>query len=458
VLRPHDINHYFGEEPTSEDCLFLNLWAPAAATARSRLPVVVFLYGGGFTIGSSGMANYDGEQVARAGAIFVNFNYRVGALGFMAHPELSREQGGHSGNYGLMDQVAALRWVRANIARFGGDPDKVLIVGQSAGAASVAAHIFSPLSRNLFRAGAMLSGCNYTSDGPSLDQAERIGVQVQERLGARSLAALRDIPADRILAIQTENQVGARVEGIRINGPIVDGYVLPGPKRALLQAGAVSRVPIIAGYTTDDIDIPTNPISAAANVGQFRSIARNLYGESADEFLRLYPVSRDADLRDVAREAARTAGFESSARYCAAAQGRLGAPAWLIQFDRTHPYVLGVRIADQNIETIGAYHTSDVPYWFGTLDRYNLRRPTRAWTAWDRRLSAAMVDFLISFAATGRPRAAGMDWPAWSPGAERKLVVGDRAHVEALNVERMDWHAGHPLPTPFDSRPSRPRD
>ena len=144
VLRPHDINHYFGEEPTSEDCLYLNLWAPAGATPRSRLPVVVFIYGGGFTIGSSGLANYDGEAVARAGAIYVNFNYRVGAFGFMAHPELSREQGGHSGNYGLMDQNAALRWVRDNIARFGGDPGQVVIVGQSAGAGSVASQIFSP--------------------------------------------------------------------------------------------------------------------------------------------------------------------------------------------------------------------------------------------------------------------------------------------------------------------------
>jgi para-nitrobenzyl esterase len=458
VLRPHNINHYFGEEPSSEDCLYLNLWSPAAATAHSRLPVVVFLYGGGYTIGSSGMANYDGEQVARAGAIFVNFNYRVGALGFMAHPELTREQGGHSGDYGLMDQNAALRWVRANIARFGGDPDKVLIVGQSAGAGSVAAHIFSPLSRHLFRAAAMLSGCNYTSDGSTLDQAERIGLQVQERLGAHSLAELREVPADRILAIQTESQVGARVEGIRINGPIVDGYVLPRPKLALLQAGEVNRVPIIAGYTTDDIDIAMNPIASATTIGQFRSIARGQYGDSADAFLSLYPVSGDADVPRVAREAARTAGFESSARYCASAQSQWGVPAYLIQFDRRHPYVPGVRIADQDTATIGAYHTSDIPYWLGTLDRYNSLRPTRAWTPWDRRLSAAMVNFLISMADTGRPRATGVDWPAWSRDAERALVVGDRASVETLNGERMAWHARHPLPTPFDTRPSRPRD
>ena len=457
VLRPHDINHYFGEEPTSENCLYLNLWAPAAARPGARLPVIVFLYGGGFTIGSSGMPNYGGEPAARAGAIFVSFNYRVGAFGFMAHPELSREQGGHSGNYGLMDQNAALRWVHINIARFGGDPSKVLIVGQSAGAASVAAHVFSPQSRGLFRAAAMLSGCNFTSDGPSLAEAETIGQQIQDRLGAASLQALRDLPADRILAIQTETQVGARIEGVRVNGPIVDGFFLPRGKREAIAAGNVAPVPILAAFTTDDIDIPSNPISHATTIAEFRATAKNLYGEAAGQFLSLYPVSSDSDVPRVARIAARTAGLETGARICARAQAPR-APAWIVAFDRKHPYVPGVRIADQNIATIGAYHTSDVPYWFGTLDAYNSLRPTRAWTAWDRRLSDSMLRSLISLAATGRPSAPGLEWPAWSPASERKLVLGDTARVEPLDAARLEWHAAHPIPTAFDSRPSRPRD
>ncbi len=157
VLRPHDINHYFGEEPSGEDCLYLNIWVPPEAKPGSKLPVIVFIYGGGGTIGSSGMAVYDGENVARQGAIFVNMNYRVGALGFMAHHELTQEQGGHSGNYGYLDQNAVLRWVHDNISVFGGDPGKVVLTGQSFGAGSVAAHIFSPLSRGLFRAAAMWS-------------------------------------------------------------------------------------------------------------------------------------------------------------------------------------------------------------------------------------------------------------------------------------------------------------
>src|SRR5436190_12340424 len=150
VLRPHDINHYFGEEPSGEDCLTLNIWTPADAKAGDHRPVVVFIYGGGGTIGSSGMANYDGENFAKRGAIFVNLNYRVGLMGFMAHPELTAEQGGHSGDYGYLDQNAALKWIAANIAAFGGDPAKVLISGQSAGAGSVAAQVTSPLSKGLF--------------------------------------------------------------------------------------------------------------------------------------------------------------------------------------------------------------------------------------------------------------------------------------------------------------------
>src|SRR5262249_37074987 len=227
VLRPHDINHYFGEEATSEDCLYMNIWAPASTNANSGLPVIVFIYGGGGTIGSSGSALYAGETMAKRGAGFVNFNYRVGALGFMAHPELTKEQGGHSGNYGYLDQLAALRWIHDNISALGGDPSKVLITGQSFGATSVAAHLFSPLSKGLFRAAAMWSACNFSSTGPGLATAEQTGLELQKRLGAANLQKMRDIPADRILAQQAESQVGASVQGVR-TPPLIDGYFTVG--------------------------------------------------------------------------------------------------------------------------------------------------------------------------------------------------------------------------------------
>jgi para-nitrobenzyl esterase len=446
VLRPHDINHYFGEEPSSENCLYMNLWAPGAARAGDKRPVVVFIYGGGYTVGSSGMANYDGENVARAGALFVNFNYRVGALGFLAHPELSREQGGHSGNYGLLDQVAALRWVHDNIARFGGDPDKVVIVGQSAGASSVASHVFSPLSRGLFRAAVMSSGCGFANNAPTLADGEKVGLQLQQRLGVTSLAALRNIPADRILAQQGETQLGVSVEGIRAPAGIIDGKMVVGQKSALLASGNFAKVPIIASYNGDDIDIAQNPISGAKNVADYRRLAAQVYGKAAPEFLALYPVRDNRDVVGMARLAAQDSGFEQRARQCADLALRHGnAPAYLDQFVRKHPYVPGVKIADQNIETIGAYHTADVPYWLGTLDKYNMFRPTRAWTAYDRRLSANMVNALIALANTGSPTTRAMPWPAWTPASQVKLVIGDRVSIAPLNVRRLDWQAAHPV-------------
>ena len=158
VLRRHDLNHYFGEEATSEDCLYLNIWSSGDAKAGAKLPVIVWIYGGGFTLGSSGMAMYSGENVAKKGAIFVSFNYRVGALGNLAHPELTAESPHHaSGDYGFLDQVAALQWVQRNIDKFGGDPGNVTIVGQSAGAMSVSALEASPLAKGLFQRGFAMS-------------------------------------------------------------------------------------------------------------------------------------------------------------------------------------------------------------------------------------------------------------------------------------------------------------
>lgn len=459
VLRPHDINHYFGEEPSGEDCLYLNLWTPGAATAQSKLPVIVFLYGGGFTIGSSGMANYDGEAMAQAGAVFVNFNYRVGAFGFLAHPELSREQGGHSGNYGLLDQQAALRWVRANIARFGGDPDEVLIMGQSAGAGSVISQIFSPGGKGLFRAAVMSSGCNFRSDGGSLGDAEKTGEALQARLKAADLNAMRQTPADRILAAQSESQLGLAVSGIRIAGPIVDGVVLPAPKAALLASGNFNHVPIIASYNANDLSFGFEALLAARTVPEFQAAARKLYGADADAFLKLYPVATDADVKTTARRAATEAGLEANARFCAKAQGDAGLGAWIDEYARVHPYVPGVHIADQDIATVGAYHTADIPYWFGTQDKYNWQRPTRNWTAWDRTLSRHMMDALIAFAATGSPSTPAMPWPAWSKAKEVKLVFGDSAATVTLDRKRADWLAAHPVAVqPPAPRPTSPRD
>ena len=456
VLRPHNINHYFGEEATSEDCLNMNLWAPATAKPGSRLPVIVFIYGGGGTIGSSGMANYDGEEVARHGAVFINFNYRVGTFGYLAHPELTKEQGGHSGNYGYLDQAFALRWIHDNIAAFGGDPTKVVIMGQSFGAGSVVAQIFSPLSKGLFRGAVMSSGCNFTSKAPTLQEGEKVGLELQKAMNVSSLEEMRQMPADRILALQGESQVGVNVRGVRTSG-VLDGYFWTTPKEEALQAHTNNDVPLIASFNNQDIDVGTNPLAHVKTLQEFHDAAVRLYGPNSDEFLKLYPAATDPEAAEMGLRAAHEAGLEGASQTCAELQAKYNKSATYIDlFARKHPYVPGVKIADQDTATIGAYHTADIPYWFDTLDKYNSIRPTRNWTAWDRELSNRMLAALIAFATTGSPSTEAMKWPAWSPGNEEEIVFGDTITLRTLNPERIHWLAQHPAARATPAAPARP--
>jgi para-nitrobenzyl esterase len=458
VLRPHNINHYFSEEPTGEDCLYVNVWVPPKASASDKLPVVVFIYGGGGTVGSSGMAVYSGEKVAERGAIFVNFNYRVGILGFLAHPELTREQGGHSGNYGYLDQNAALQWVHANIAAFGGDPAKVLITGQSYGATSVAAQLFSPLSRGLFRAAAMWSACNFANAAVPLSEAEKIGSDVQRRLNVSGLSELRNLPADRILAVQEEHQLGANVQGVRLP-PTLDGLFWTQDKAQTLASHQFNDVPIMAGSNSDDLDSGWSPLTKATTVAEFQEAANKLYGAQTAEFLKLYPARNDADVPRVAHLAAREAGFLGQSRNCGELQAKYNHSATYIEvFAHKHSYASDAKIADQNIATIGAYHTADVPFWFGTLDTFNKLRITRQWTAQDRALSDSMMRSLIAFADTGDPATPEVRWPAYSPKQEKFVLFAAGATVESLDPRRMDWLQAHPVPVGervFPVRPTR---
>ena len=455
VLRPHNINHYFGEEPTSEDCLYLNVWVPAETSGSGKLPVVVFIYGGGGTVGSSGMAVYSGEQVAQHGAIFVSFNYRLGILGFLAHPELTSEQGGHSGNYGYLDQNAALQWVHENIAAFGGDPAKVAITGQSFGAGSVAAQLFSPLSQGLFRAAAMWSSCNFTSAAVPLGEAEKIGLEVQQRLNVSGLTDLRNVPADKILALQEEHQLGANVQGVRLP-PTIDGLFWTTDKAQTLASHRFNDVPIMVGSNSDDLDSSWSPLTKATTVEEFKEAANKLYGPGASEFLKLFPVRNDADVPRVAHLAARESGFLGQSRNCAQLQAKYNRSASYIEvFAHKHSYAPDARISDQNIAAVGAYHTADVPFWFGTLEAFNQLRTTRQWSAQDRALSDSMMSSLISFAGAGNPSTPEIPWPAYSRHQERFVLFGAGATVESLDPRRMDWLQSHPVPLGERTVPTR---
>lgn len=464
ILRPHDINHYFGEEATSEDCLYMNIWAPGAATSTSRLPVVVFIYGGGGTVGSSGMALYGGEQVARRGAVFVNFNYRVGILGFMAHPELTKESGHQaSGNWAYLDQVAALQWIHRNIARFGGDPAKVVISGQSAGASAVSLLQASPLAKGLFRGVLAMSGGAWGTGGTGgmpLAQAERVGLQVQEAAKASSLAALRNLPADRLVALQAETQLGATGGGPIRTGASIDGYFLPDTPAALFAAHRNSDVPVIAGFANDESN---SALRQAKTVAEYRALVDKTYGPRAGEFLKFYPVASDADVAEMAKTAAREAGVLRTARNWAIAQAKWNTSStYLYDLVRVHPFNPAVLAADR-VDQVGAYHTSDVPYWFGTLDAFNLFRPMRLWQPYDRQLSERMTAALIAFANTGRPVTADISWPAWSATNEQMLEFGASAvQARPLDGARLDFAAVPPasaMPAPAPrGLPGQPRD
>jgi para-nitrobenzyl esterase len=464
VLRPHNINHYFGEEASGEDCLYLNIWEPAQAHYGSNLPVIIYIYGGGGTIGSSGMALYNGDVIAKSGkAVFVNLNYRVGILGFMAHPELSSEQGGHSGNYAYMDQRAAIRWVHDNIAQFGGDPSKVVIMGQSAGAQSVSAQLFSPLAKGLFRGAVMSSGCSWTVGGPlgqplpTLADGEKIGLEIQKRLGVPDLAAMRQVPADRILALQAEFQVGNSNPGVR-TGAIIDGYFTPKGRLETLQAHEFNDVPIIASFNHEDLDA-ANPLVSAKTVAEYQAIAAQMYGADAPEFLKLFPVTNDADIRRLAIEPARESDLEAHARGCAQLQAKYNtSPAYIDMFALNPSFAPGVKIADMDPATAGAYHTADIPFWFGTLQVFNLFHTARIWNDWDRQLSADMMDSLITFAQTGNPNTNQVKWPAWAANDEQKIVFGGSVRVVKLDTRRMDWLAAHPAAPIQRPNALRPRD
>ena len=444
VLRPHNINHYFGEEASSEDCLYLNVWAPASAKMGSNLPVIVFIYGGGSTIGSSGMALYSGETVAGRGAVFVNFNYRLGALGFMAHPALTAESAHHqSGNYAYLDQIAALQWIQRNVARFGGDPRKVIISGQSAGAGSVSLLQASPLAKGLFRGVVAMSGGAWGNNGQSTrhEDAEATGLKVQEALKARSIDDLKQIPADRILALQEEFQVGARGGSIRVGGANIDGNFLPKAPVDLLAEHLQNDVPAIVGFTHDE---SSNELRTAKNLDEYKAAAKKLYGDAAEEFLKLYPASTDAEAREMGRTAAREGLVERGARNWALQQAGNGkAPVYLFMYSRVHPYIPGVLIADQDTATVGAYHTSDVPYWFGTQDALNIIHSTRKWTTYDRELSRKMTAALIAFANTGDPGTAAVPWPRWTAQNERLVEFGDSIRVLPMSTPRLEFMRLH---------------
>ena len=444
---------YFDDPgPLSEDCLSLNVWSQDGVR---KAPVIVWIHGGALVSGSSRLGMYDGTHLARKGAVIVSINYRLGVLGFLAHSGLSEESPeGVSGNYGLLDQMAALRWVRRNIPAFGGDPENVTIAGESAGALSAMYLMAAPRARGLFDK--VIAQSAYMVSVPGLKAplnghpaAEAVGAAVQAAVGAPDLAALRAVPANELVA-------KAPTAGFYPQATI-DGKVLPRQIVDAFDRGEQAKVPLLVGFNQGEARslrglVP--PIAASAH--DYEAAIRKSYRDEADRFLRAYPST---SVEESMLLAVRDALYGWTSQRMAAAQGRAGAASYLYLFDHGYPAADG---AD-----LHAFHAAELPYMFGTI-----RQTAPAWpkipdTESERVLSEAMMDYWTSFARTGRPVAPGQpDWPVFGKGlrymhfAEKPAVatdpLGDRYALYEETVCRRrvqgtvqwNWNVGVAAPPP----------
>ena len=406
----------------SEDCLYLNVWT--AGKAGDKRPVMVWIHGGGFSIGGGAQRTYDGRQFAESGAVLVTFNYRLGPFGFMAHPALSAESAkGASGNYGLMDQIAALKWVRRNIAAFGGNPRNVTIFGESAGGVSVGCLLASPLAKGLFHRAIMQSGVAEIDTplrgGAGREpSAESVGVKIAGQLGvddpasdsARTAAALRGKSADELLAA-ADPRVGLFGKGQKL-WPVIDGYVLPQPTAEVFAAGRHNDVPVMLGSNADEgtLFLRQLPVQRSAGYGL---VARLLFGQDAKRVLAMFPAESDDQVKPALARLITASAFVAPTRRTARRLGSQKSPVWLYHFTRVSP---GARQRQ-----IGATHGIDIFYVFKTL-------PPGNWTdEADVAVSDAMHATWLRFATSGDPNGPGLpDWPAYTADADAHMEFGDK--------------------------------
>ena len=397
----------------SEDCLFLNVWTPATH-ASERLPVMVWIHGGGFVAGTPAEQLYHGEWLAKKGVVVVSVSYRLGVFGFLAHPELSAESERHvSGNYGLLDMIAGLEWVRKNVAAFGGDPARVTIFGESAGAIAVSQLCASPLAKGLFRAAISESGGSF---GPvraaggigenmqPLRSAERDGSAWAKTLGASSLSDLRAMPAEKLLA------AAQRRRGLF--WPVTDGWIIPDDQFRLYQAGRYNDVPVLIGYNSDEgatFGVPTSQSAYVQSVHE-------RYGQFADKILAAYPGGETPAAKKTARDLTRDTAFGWHTWSWARLQTQTGKkPVYLYYFDEHPSYP-----ADSPRAGFGTPHSEELPYVFRQLREHNRPAPTAA----DEAMSDMMRTYWTNFAKTGDPNGTALPrWPNFSQATPQMLHI-----------------------------------
>lgn len=403
---PWSEEYLIPKEPISEDCLYLNVWTGAASPKEKR-PVLVWIYGGGFASGGTGCAIYDGEAMAKKGIIVVSVNYRVGIFGFFAHPELTKESPNHaSGNYGILDQIAGLKWVQKNIAAFGGDPNNVTVAGQSAGSMSVNCLVASPLCKGLFKHAIAESGASFVSSPirgtATLQMAEADGA----KLGA--LADLRDMPAADLMKKQT---------GFR--SPIVDGYSMPQSIAETFAQGKQNDVDLLTGWNEDDGVIFGKPQTAA----EYKAQAEKQYGADAETYLQYYPASTDEEAAASQGKVSRDMIFGVQNYTWANVQANnTKHKVYLYHFTRKLP-------ATGEYVKYGAFHTGEVAYAYDNLD-FVKRCP---WQPVDRQLAKEMSGYWANFVKTGNPNGAGLpEWPAYNTSNNTTMILGETVEPKPL--------------------------
>jgi para-nitrobenzyl esterase len=405
----------FRSPAASEDCLYLNVWTPAASR-KERLPVLVYFHGGGLAAGDSAEPRYDGESMARKGIVAVTVNYRLSVFGFLAHPELTAESPHRvSGNYGLMDQAAALQWVQKNIGAFGGDPSQVTIAGESAGSFSVSAQMIMPSSRGTFARAIGESGSLLgLTPPPSLAEAEKLGVSFARAAGAETLKALRALPAEKL--VQTTTQPGMPWFGI-----VSDGHVLPQTPLQAYGKGQQARVPLLAGWNAQETGAARVLEGSAPTPENFRAAIRKLYGEQAAAAEKAYSYGLPQAAIDLASD-----------RWIV-----YGTWKWIDLHSRVAPTFRYLYTRPRPTEP-GAGHSAEIEYALGNLDRNKVF----AWTEDDQRTSAAMQAYFANFIKTGNPNGEGL--PAWPlVTAEGDNVMRIDAQPQAVRTsdrERFQFH------------------
>ncbi len=407
MQRPVFNDMVFRSNGMSEDCLYLNVWTPKPSP-DARLPVLVYFYGGGFVGGDGSEPRYDGEAMARKGIVALTVNYRLNVFGFFSHPELTQESPRHaSGNQGLLDQAAALRWVQENIAAFGGDPKKVTIAGESAGSISVSALMASPLTKDLIAGAIGESGAaiNPTLPPVPLEQAQQAGATFATGLGAATLAALRALPAEQVLEATGKPDVPRFMSAI-------DGYFFTKLPADTFAAGEQAHVPLLAGWNSQESNFRAvlGP-DAAPTAENYDKALEKLYGDQASEAKKLYPGSSEEEIAQSATDLASDRFIAFSTWKWLDLHGKTGgSPVYRYFYSRPRP---ATQAEPSTSPARGAAHSAEIEYAMGNL----AGNKVYTWTADDQKVSEIMHGYFVNFVKTGDPNGQGLpDWPAANRG------------------------------------------